>query len=204
MRLHDWTPRDLALALALLGVALLLSLPNGASAKLSPDDWATTARATAGTVAQRWSTDVAADARLGAEPAGRCSSTDGRHAACPVAIALLASDGAARRPWRCAATLMVSRAQGRLATRRLHTHCTPFPKPSAMPDPRAALGTAHALGAVGDLACLPAGDGRVSCVATYRGAAGTRCVGAASVPLGRLASAVALGEPLCTQVRRSA
>src|SRR5262249_52967914 len=104
----------------------------------------------------------------------------------------------------CATTVMVSRTNGRVAARRTDSHCAPFPKPAAMPDPRAALGSAHALGAVGDIACLPAGDGRVTCVVTYRGAGGARCIGATSVPLGRFASAVGLGEPLCTRVTRSA
>jgi hypothetical protein len=204
MRMHQWTPRDVALALALLGVGLLLALPNGAGAKPSRDTWPPTARAAAGTAAQRWVADVPAAARLGAEPAGRCRRVDGRNAACPVAIALLANNRAGRQPWRCAATVMVTRTNGRVAARRMGSGCTPFPKPAAMPDPRAALGSAHALGAVGDIACLPGSDGRVTCVVTYRGAGGARCVGAASVPLGRFASAVALGEPLCAQIKRSA
>jgi hypothetical protein len=201
MRMHQWGPRDICLALALLGVWLLLVLPNGAGATTSPDGWAATARATAGTVAQRWSAEIPADARLGAEPVGRCNRVDGRHATCHVAIALLASDRVGRRPWRCATTVMVSRTSGRPAARRTGSRCTPFPKPAAVPDPRAALGTAHALGAAGDLACLPAGTGRVTCVLRYRGAGGSRCVGAASVPLHRFASAVALGEPVCTRSR---
>jgi hypothetical protein len=201
MRMHQWGPRDLFLALALLGVWLLLVLPNGAGATTSTDGWAATARATAGTVAQRWSADIPADARLGAEPVNRCSRVDGRHATCHVAIALLASDHSGRRPWRCTTTVMVSRTSGRPATRRTGSRCTPFPKPAAVPDPRAALGTAHALGAVGDLACLPAGSGRVTCVLRYRGPEATQCLGAASVPLHRFAGAVALGEPVCTRSR---
>jgi hypothetical protein len=199
MRMRQWSPRDLFLALALLGVWLLLVLPNGAGATTSPDGWAATARATAGTVAQRWSADIPADARLGAEPVTRCNRVDGRHATCPVAIALLASDRVGRRPWRCATTVMVSRTSGRPAARRTGSRCTPFPKPAAVPDPRAALGAAYALGAVGDLACLPAASGRVTCVLRYRGAGGSRCVGAASVPLHRLPGAVALGGPVCSR-----
>jgi hypothetical protein len=199
MRMHQWTPRDIALALALLGVWLLLALPNAAGAAASRDTWTATARVAAGSVAQRWAADIPATARLGAEPAGRCHRIDGRNAACPVAIVLLANNRTGSAPWRCGTTVMVSRTNGRVAARRTDSHCTPFPEPAAMPDPRAALGSAHALGAVGDIACLPGGNGRVTCVTTYRGAGGARCVAATSVPLRHFADAVALGQPLCAR-----
>jgi hypothetical protein len=52
-----------------------------------------------------------------------------------------------RRPWRCSATVLVSRTRGRLAGERTNTRCAPFPPPAAVPDPAAALGTAFALDA---------------------------------------------------------
>jgi hypothetical protein len=116
------------------------------------------------TVALRWSASVPATARLDAEPTGRCRRLDGRHAACPIAITVLANDATRQRPWRCSATVRVPRTGDQLAGQRTDTRCTPFPPPPAVPDPAAALGTAFALDANGDIACLPASDGRVTCV----------------------------------------
>jgi hypothetical protein len=161
------------------------------------DAWPTAARSTARTVGLRWSANVPATARLGAEPPGRCRRLDGRHAACPIAIAVLARDRKSRQPWRCSATVLVSRAGERFATERRNTHCTPFPPPSAVPDPAAAVGTAVALEANGDIACLPAGDGRVTCVMRYTTPTAGHCIAAASVPHRRPARSVAVGAPVC-------
>jgi len=165
------------------------------------DAWPTAARSHARTVALRWSAKVPATARLGAEPPGRCRRLDGRHAACPIAIAILASDGARQRPWRCSATVRVARTGDQLAGQRTDTRCTPFPPPSAVPEPAAALGTAFALDANGDTACLPASDGRVTCVMRYAAPTAERCTGAASVPLRRPARSIALGAPVCRALR---
>ena len=195
--------------LAVGAIALATAMPGDAHASqthvgppsradaVAADAWPTAARSTARTVALRWSADVPADARLGAEPPGRCRRVDGRHAACPIAIAVLASDARGPRPWRCSATVLVSRTGGRLAAQRTDTRCTPFPPPSAVPDPRASLGTALALGANGDITCLPAGDGRVTCVMIHAGPSTERCIAAASVALRRLTRSIALGAPVC-------
>jgi hypothetical protein len=159
--------------------------------------WPTVARSVAGGVALRWSANVLATARLGVEPAGRCRRLDGRHAACPIGIAVLVRGAAGPRPWRCSATVVVLRGDGRLGGRRTGTHCVPFPPPAPAPDPAAVLGTALALDANGDVACLPASDRRVTCVMSYASPTGERCTGAASVPRGRPARSVALGAPVC-------
>jgi hypothetical protein len=189
------------------GRSLLLIVGVIAAASAMPDAtrashahagaWPAGARSMARAVALHWSAHVPVAARLGAEPAGRCRRLDGRHAACPIAIAVLASDAKGRRPWRCSATVLVSRAGDRLATERQNTRCTPFPPPSAMPDPAAAIGTAVALDANGDIACLPAGDGRVTCVMRYTAPTAGHCIAAASVPHRRPARSVALGAPVC-------
>jgi hypothetical protein len=174
--------------------ALVTAAPEIARASQSDVD---AARSIARSAALRWSANVPAPARLGVEPPGRCRRLDGRHTLCPIAITVLASNAKGRRPWRCSATVVVSRAGDRLATQRTNTRCTPFPPPSAVPDPAAAVGTAFALGANGDIACLPASDGRVTCVMSYAGPTSERCIGAASVPLRRLARSIALGAPVC-------
>jgi hypothetical protein len=144
-----------------------------------------------------WSASVPASARLGAEPPGRCRRLDGRHAACPIAIVVLASDAQGRRPWRCSANVVVSRRGDKLAGQRTHTRCVPFPPPAGVPEPVAALGTAYALHANGDIACLPGRDGRVTCAMSYRGPTAERCVAAASVPLAHPVRSIALGAPVC-------
>jgi hypothetical protein len=80
-----------------------------------------------------------------------------------------------------------------MTVRKSGTHCKPFPRPAAVPDPAAALGAAVALHANGDISCLPAGTGHVTCVMTTA----ARCLGAASVPLRRPAQSVALGAAVC-------
>jgi hypothetical protein len=197
MRTNRWTPRDLALALALLGVGLLLVLPNGAGARGSRDEWPAAARTTAGTVAQRWAASVRTDARLGAEPTGACRRLDARHAACPIAIAVLARGDSGRSPWRCEAEVLVARAGGELVTRRAHTRCTPFPPPSGRPDAAGAIGTAVALNANGDVSCLAASGARLTCAMRYVAPGARHCIGAASVPLAHPARALALGTPRC-------
>jgi hypothetical protein len=148
-------------------------------------------------VALRWSASVPATARLGAEPPSRCRRLDARHGACPIAIVVLARGARGERPWRCAATVLVSRTHDqKLAAQRSNTHCTRFPRPSATPDPAAALGTAVALNAKGDVACLPASDGRMTCVMRYAAPTSERRTAAASIPLGRPARSIALGAPL--------
>jgi hypothetical protein len=178
-----------------LSAAVALSILVAAPASAAP--WPAAARAEANAGAARWSADVLPAARLGAEPPGRCTQIDTAHAACPIAIVVWARDYAGRRPWRCSATAVVSRAGDRLTSRRTATRCAPFPRPAAVPDPAASLGAAVALGANGDLACLPANDSRTTCVMTYVARTGERCLRAASVPPGRPARAVALGEPIC-------
>jgi hypothetical protein len=148
-------------------------------------------------VAQAWAADVRPSARLGAEPAGDCRQMDDRVTACQIAIVVLVRDATGRRPWRCAATALVTRGGGERLARRSGTNCTPFPHPAAVPDPAAALGAAVALNANGDIACLPAGTGRVTCVMTTA----TRCVGAASIPLRHPSRAVALAAPVCAARR---
>ena len=179
-------------------IAVATAMPGATLASQAPaDTWPAAARSMARTVAVHWSADVPASARLGAEPSGSCRRLDARHAACPIAIAVLASDGKGRQPWRCSATVLVSRAGERLATERRNTHCTPFPPPSAVPDPAAAVGAAVALEAKGDIACLPAGDGRVTCVMRYTTPTAGHCIAAASVLHRRPARSVALGAPVC-------
>jgi hypothetical protein len=179
-------------------------LASAASSPLAPAGaWPAAARAMAGTVAARWAAGVRASAKLGAEPPGSCRRLDGRHAACPIGIAVLANGPAGRRPWRCSATVLVARAGTGLAGRRMNSRCAPFPSPPAIPDPAAAIGTAVALQANGDIACLPANDARVTCVMTYVARSSERCTAAASVPLRRLPSSVALGPPLCAALGRS-
>jgi hypothetical protein len=147
-------------------------------------------------VALRWSASMPATARLGAEPPSRCRRLDARYGACPIAIVVLVRGARSQRPWRCAATVVVSRSGRRRAAQRSNTHCTPFPRPSATPDPAAALGTAVALNANGDVACLPASEGRMTCVMSYPAPTSEGRTAAVSVPLGRPARAIALGAPL--------
>lgn len=181
-----------SIALAISAV-VALSVAHPASAA-----WPDAARAKAAAAAARWSADVPAPARLGAEPPGPCRRVDAAKAACPIgiAIAILARDRVSRRPWRCSATLLVSRTGERLTARRTATRCVPFPRP-ALPDGAASLGSAIALGANGDLSCLPANDLRTTCVMSYLAPTGGHCVRAASVPLARPARSVALGGPIC-------
>jgi hypothetical protein len=196
MAAHRWS------FLVMVGaIALAIAIPGAARGSQAPAGaWPAAARSLAGTVAVRWSAEVPAAARLGAEPPGRCRRSDGRHAACPIAIAVLANDGNGRRPWRCTATVVVSRTGDRLASKRTNTRCTPFPPASAVPDPTAAIGTAVALDANGDIACLQANDGRVTCVMRYTAPDAGRCVAAASVPQRRPARSTALGAPVCLRL----
>jgi hypothetical protein len=196
MAMHRWSFTRPARARALIAVgatALAIVTP----AAQADGAWPAAARSMAGSVALRWAANMPATARLGAEPPGSCRRLDGRHAACRIGIAVLAMGDAGPRPWRCSATVMVSRAGDELAGRRVHTRCAPFPPPSAVPDPAAALGAAVALGANGDIACLPVNRGRVTCVMRYAPTTGTPCVGAASVPLSQPERSVALGAPVC-------
>jgi hypothetical protein len=209
MLTHRWSfaNRRWQLLVPLLGVVLLVTLlATGARAELPPEDqpataWPAAARPTAHTAAQSWAANVRADARLGAEPAGPCQRLDDRHAACPVAIVVLARDASGQRPWRCTAKILVSRAAGHVAGMRTNSHCVPFPEPARVPDPSAILGTAFALDANGDVACLPANGRRVTCVMSYATPTGGNCFGAASVPLGRPSRAVALDAPVCRAPR---
>jgi hypothetical protein len=161
--------------------------------------WPADARSMAGNLALRWSANVPDTARLGAEPPGSCTRVDGQHAACSIAIVVLASDGKAQRPWRCSASALIARVGRQLVARRADTRCVPFPSPSSAPAPDAALGTAYALRANGDTSCLPANGGRTTCVMRYRGPKAQWCVGAASVPRKHLVRSVALGAPVCLQ-----
>jgi hypothetical protein len=178
----------LPLVVLALGAAAVGALP-AAAAEPAP----TTPRSLAGNMALLWAANVRPSARLGAEPPGRCHQVDARVTACPIAIVILARDDAGRRPWRCAATALVARAGASMTVRRSGSHCTPFPRPAAVPDPAAALGAAVALHANGDIACLPAVAGHVTCVMTTA----ARCVGAASVPLRHPRRSVALGAAVC-------
>src|SRR5215831_12246991 len=99
MLTHRWSffaYRRWQLLMPLVGVVLLVGLlATGARATPPPKNnpaptWPAAARPTADTAAQRWVAAVRADARLGAEPTGRCQRLDNRHAACPVAIVVLA------------------------------------------------------------------------------------------------------------------
>jgi hypothetical protein len=66
-----------------------------------------------------------------------------------------------------------------------------------MPDPAAMVGTAVALDAKGDIACLPAGEGRTTCVLSYVASTAQHCIRAASVPLAKPAHSRALGGATC-------
>jgi hypothetical protein len=189
---HHRLIRSAASVLVPLALAAV-ALPCSALAA----EWPAAARPTAAAVAHAWAVDVSIAARLGAEPAGGCRALDATRAACPIAIALLARDGVGPRPWRCAATVVVSRAGGPVTARRTGTHCTAFPPRAPAPDPAAMFGTAFALDAVGDLTCLPAGAGRTTCVMSYVAPTGQRCLRAASVPLAVLGRSRALGPALC-------
>ena len=182
-------------------IAVATAMPGATRASQAhADAWPASARSIAGTVAVRWSAEVPAAARLGVEPPGHCRRLDGRHAACPIAIAVLANDAKGRRPWRCSAIVRVARTGDRLATQRTGTHCTPFPPASPVPDPAAAVGTAFALDANGDIACLRANDGRMTCVMRYTAPTSGHCIAAASVPHRRPARSIALGAPVCLRL----
>jgi hypothetical protein len=174
-----------------VAVALSIVLPAAATAAA----WPAVARSTASAVVVQWAASLPAS--LGAEPAGTCRRTDARRAVCPIGIALLVNDGATRRPWRCSAKVLVRRAGGRLEGRRTTTRCVPFPSPASVPDPAAIVGTAVALDAKGDIACLPAGEGRTTCVLSYVARNAERCLRAASVPLVAPAHSSALGAAAC-------
>jgi hypothetical protein len=145
----------------------------------------------------RWMRAVPPASRIAIEQPGPCHRVDRRAAACPIAILVLAHDATGRRPWRCTATVRVSLVRDDAPGRRMGTRCVRFPQPGAAPDPAAALGTAYAVQAAGDVSCLPAGGGRVTCVMRYRTSTGQRCLRAASTPAGRPERAIALGAPRC-------
>ena len=189
---HHPLIRSAASVLVALALAAVV-LPGPASAA----EWPAAARPTAAAVAQGWAAVLPTASRLGAEPAGGCRARDATRAACPIAIALLANDGVARRPWRCSATVVVSRAGGLVTARRTGTRCIAFPPRAPDPDPAALFGAAFALDAVGDLACLPAGAGRTTCVMSYTAPTGQRCLRAAWVPLAVLGRSRALGPAGC-------
>jgi hypothetical protein len=210
MLTHRWrfANRRWQLLVPLFGVLLLVSLlATGARASRAASDeptaaaWPAGARMAAATAAQRWAANVRADARLGAEPAGHCRRLDDRHAVCSVAIIVLARDISDRRPWRCTAKVLVSRTAGHVAGRRTNSDCVPFPQPERVPDASTTFGTAYALHANGDVACLPGSGRRMTCVMSYATRTGNRCFGAASVPLGRPSRAVALDAPVCRAPR---
>jgi hypothetical protein len=181
--------------LSLLTVGAIVSAAAASAVQAagpSPED----ARSTARAVALRWAANVPNAARLGTEPTGQCRRVDPERYACPIAIVVLGNDGKARRPWRCSATALIT-GDRELHGRRTRTHCAPFPPATTPPDPAGAIGTALALQANGDTACLPAHDRRVTCVMRYRGPNATHCLGAASVPVQRLIRSIALGPPRC-------
>jgi hypothetical protein len=182
----------LGLALAALSAPTAAAHPTDVRSNVAGD---AAAQKLAGVVAVHWA--AKAPTTLGAEPPGPCLRLDARHAACPIGIALLVHHASTRRPWRCSAKVLVARAGGRLAARRTGTHCAPFPPPATVPDPAAALGTAFVLDAIGDIACLPAGAGRTTCVLSYVARTAERCIRAASVPLATPARSVALGVATC-------
>ena len=192
MGMHRWSFTTAGASVVLAVGAIVVG-----SARSGVADASQGVVAAADAAARGWAADVPTSSRLGAEPAGRCGRRDAGHSDCRIAIVVLARDGAGRRPFRCAATVRVARGTDQIVGRRTHTRCTPFPPLTELADPAGALGTAFALAANGDVTCLPANGGRVTCVMRYRGPAGTRCVGAASVPRARLARSVALGPPLC-------
>ncbi|HMI69722.1 MAG TPA: hypothetical protein VK510_06980 [Solirubrobacteraceae bacterium] len=72
-----------------------------------------------------------------------------------------------------------------------------------MPDPAAMVGTAVALDAKGDIACLPAGEGRTTCVLSYVARTAEHCIRAASVPLAKPAHSRALGAATCRFTARA-
>jgi hypothetical protein len=200
MALSRWFPAKDASALTALcalltvcAIALAAVMP-GMTRASSSGSWPVDARSMAGDVAHRWLANVPDTARLGAEPPGSCQRLDGRHVACSIAIVVLASDGTAARPWRCAATALVSRGG---AGRRVRTRCTPFPAPAIAPAPAEALGAAYALQANGDTSCLPANGRRTTCVMRYRRPRAQRCLGAASVSRMHPEHSFALGTPVC-------
>jgi hypothetical protein len=192
MGMHRWSFTTAGASAVLAVGAIVVGSARSDVARASQG-----AIAAANAAARDWAADVPTHSRLGAEPAGRCRRLDAGHAACPIAIVVLARDGAGRRPFRCSATVRVAGAAHRVAARRLNTRCTPFPALTEVPDPAGALGTAFALTANGDVSCLPANGGRVTCVMRYAGRDGARCIGAASVPRDHLVGSAALGPPVC-------
>jgi hypothetical protein len=184
--------------LAALAIAAATPSATPVSAHAHPTRaWADDARAMARTTTARWLAGVPAASRIGAEPPGRCRRIDRRVATCSIAVIVLVHDANGRRPWRCAATARVPLAGGGPTGRRIGTRCARFPSPGAVPDPAAALGTAYAVHAAGDVSCLPAGDGRTTCVMRYRTSTGQRCMRAASTPAGRPERTIAFGALHC-------
>ena len=149
------------------------------------------------TTTARWLVGVPAASRIGAEPPGLCRRVDRQIAACAIAVVVLVHDANGRRPWRCAATARISLAGDQPSGRRVGTRCARFPSPRTGADPAAALGTAYAVQAAGDVSCLPAGDGRVTCVMSYRTSTGQRCMRAATTPAGRPERSIVLGAQRC-------
>jgi hypothetical protein len=74
---------------------------------------------------------------------------------------------------------------------------------ASVPDPAAMVGTAVALDAKGDIACLPAGEGRTTCVLSYVARTAEHCIRAASVPLAKPAHSRALGAATCRFTARA-
>jgi hypothetical protein len=192
MALDRWFTKRVLLLFA-VGAIAVAAQARAAAADAGPQD----ARATAGTVTLQWLASVPVNARVGAEPVGDCRTLDGGRPACTIGIVVLAHDRDSRRPWRCSATAVVSGVGDELRGRRTNTRCVPFPPFTEVAEPAGQLGTALALHANGDVSCLRAGGRRVTCVMGYRGANGTHCIGAVSVPVKRLERSVALGAPRC-------
>jgi hypothetical protein len=188
-------------ALATSCARLLLVLATSAIAVTSVTARASEAHVgavdAARTVALRWFETVPVTARVGAEPPGACRRLDTQRFACTIGIVVLVNDGHSRRPWRCSAMALVSGVGDELRARRANTRCEPFPPLTEVADPAGQIGTAFALHANGNVSCLRAGGGRLTCVMRYRGPTATRCVGAASVPVKDLQRAAALGTPVC-------
>ena len=185
---------------ALAAGAIAAFTPSTTSAGAHPHPtrtWREDARANARTTTARWLAGVPAASRIAAEPPGSCYLVSRTAAGCPIGIIVLVHGADGRRPWRCTATARVSLRRDEPNGRRFGARCVRFPRPGADSDPAAALGVAYAVRATGDVSCLPAVEGRTTCIMRYRTPTGQRCLGAASTPSGRPERAIALGAPQC-------
>jgi hypothetical protein len=160
--------------LVVVAVGWLVLMPGSASAQTD----GAVARLVAQQVAEEWSR--AEPQLLGIEPAHSCAPRSGLMS-CKIGMVTVRGSERVQATWHCTATVLVAVALNWRWAQRRGSSCGPMPAPVWPADPVAAFGVARALGVNGELACVPAGRQRQTCVAGWVTGDGRPCVGAVSV-----------------------